>query len=181
MQPERASGDSPIDTQHILDDYARYRDTVDDPRRRSLLDVHLAHMTAEIVDRDVDAVMSTMVEHPEFWFYGTEGMASFKGQDATRAFYTNIFEVPENAVGMEMEHIDVGDDSIVIECFVLMSGDHATIAFPDIARVLERGRPALLRKRACLVIPFINGKMAGETHYFDGPYGPDDVVYLDRH
>ena len=180
MSVASADGGAPIDVQRILGEYARFRDSVRDPRRRALLDVHLAHMKAEIVDRDVEAVMATMVENPAFWFYGTSGMASFEGQEATRAFYASIFEVPENAVGMEMEHIDVGDDRIVIECHVLMSSDHVAIAFPEIARNLGPGRPAVLRKRACLVIPFVDGKMAGETHYFDGPYGPEDVVYLDE-
>lgn len=150
-----------------------------DPRRRQMIEVHLAHMVAELLTLDIDALMATMVPEPEFDHYGLGGAGNTRhGYEPVRTQYLRNFEKGPGQAGMQLERYTVGDNAIVNEGLVLMSEDFAFEMFPSLAAHAAPDRTVMVRKRACIVFPFVDGLIAGETSYFDGPFTLDDVIEL---
>jgi hypothetical protein len=155
------------------------RDRTDHPTHRRNLSVWAEHMRAELIDRDIDRLMATMVDEPEFLFYGTEGLDPIIGGEAVRANYLGMFELGDDSTGFELDDVVVNDDFVVAFGFCLVSRPLVELAHPKTAAQMDPSRECVLRKRLCLVLPFRDGLIAGETHYFDGPFTADDVFSVE--
>jgi hypothetical protein len=97
-----------IDTQEMVAYFEARRRSTSDPRLGAMLDVHLEHMKAEVVDYDIARLMATMVPEPVFQFYGTSDMPPLVGHNAVRDFYLGVFNAPKNSSGMDIERVIVG-------------------------------------------------------------------------
>ena len=149
-------------------------------RQRTIIDVVVEHVLAEIVDFDIERVMATMVDEPRHEFYGLPGILPLLGYDAVRSYYLRTFEEAGPSRGsMEVERLIVGDDALVKLGTVVYSGQGLRVRAPEVAVWLDLSRPCVLRKRMCHLMPFEGNRIIAEIHYFDGPFTIDDVRYLD--
>ena len=176
---EKPASPKLIDSQRNVDNYRAVRDKLTSAHQRGMVDVMIEHFLAEIIDHDIERLMATMVHDPVYRFYGTNLMADFEGQETTRAFYEAQFATPPDSAGVNLDRMVVGDDAVVTEGVALLSQSLVKVAFPDIAPLFDPSREGALSKRLVIVVPFEEMKMAGEIHYFDGPWGPNDVIYRD--
>jgi len=169
-----------IDSAAMVEDFKRVAAGLTSERHRAMMDVLIRHADAELINHDIDVLMATMIPQPRFRYYGTVGMPNFTGYEATREYYLGVLQIPKNASAMQMESLTIGDDAVVMEGFVLMAPGWLHNSSEDMELVIDPDRPAVIRKRLCVIFPFEDGLMTGEVHYFDGPFGPGDLVYLDE-
>jgi len=157
------------------------RQRVDDPERVAVLDVLLTHLEAELVTLDLEATVSTLVADPVYRFYGVGGaMPDINGLDAVRDLYRRQFAGgARQTAGMTPDHVFVSADGVMLEGELRMRGEHVIATFPELVRDVDVSRPFCLVKRCVSILPVRDGKMTGERFYFDGPYRPEDVRYLD--
>jgi hypothetical protein len=168
-----------IETLKLIDHYDREVGRLTTPRKVNMLRVLLDHVAAMLVDHDIDRLMETMVPEPYFRFYGTDGMPHLDGHAEVRDFFVASFETGPDTATMVVSEIIVDDDFIVQEGYSLMTGSRAVNLFPELSAPVDPDRPSILRKRLCVVFSFDDERIAGANLYFDGPYRPSDIVYLD--
>lgn len=84
------------------------------PRKRQILANVLAHMRAEAVP-DLDGLMTTLGEHPEYHFWGPAGDTGPKGRQAVREFYTAFANSGATNLEYDVERLVVDDDCVVLE------------------------------------------------------------------
>jgi hypothetical protein len=157
------------------------RARLSDPERLAVLDSLLVHMQAELVTLDLDVTMSTLCDHPVYRFFGVGGaMPDVIGWDAVREMYRHQFEAgATRTAGMFPDQVLVGADGVMLAGELRMRGEHVSATFPELTRGVDQSRPFCLVKRCVSILLFRDGKMTGEEFFFDGPYGAEDIVYLD--
>jgi hypothetical protein len=148
-----------------------------------MLDACVVHAEAELITRDIDVLMSTLVPDPVYTIHGTgAGVVTIAGQEAVRAFYLGNFAslagFDTNQEGLEIERFVVDDDMVAIYGTSAMTLARARALFPDLD--LEATRPCVLQKSVAVFCPFIGEKMTGEIMFWDGPFAASDAVYLDE-
>jgi hypothetical protein len=156
------------------------RDALTSARQRDNLSVCIEHMDAELVHRDLDRLMATLVDSPRYEIYGMGGTPSvLEGREAITAMYVRLFESDPNSSGFDLEGLIIDDDSVMIHGYATLTPSLALQRFPHLASEIDFGRPCILRKHVATVAPFRDGRMAGEIQFFDGPFGLRDAVFLD--
>lgn len=148
------------------------------PRQRAILENYREHMAAEI-DGDVDRIMATQVDEPEYHIWGQGvGDTGPKGQAEVRAFYQDIMDNDRNVLEYEIEKIFCTDDQLFHEGTL-------RIVFPGKA-LAGFGMPIddvdawyLYSYRTAAIFPYAeDGRAIGEDVYSDGPMNMDRIEKL---
>lgn len=119
------------------------------------------HLAAEFGTRDVDATLATMVDEPFLTnvAVGTGG----RGKEEVEAFYREFVESWPDDVHMEPVNRVIGADQLVDEVHVTFS--HAKPMEWLLPGVPPTGRP--IEMDVAIVVPFRDGRIAGERIYWD--------------
>jgi hypothetical protein len=144
-----------------------------------MVDLLAEHARLEWMEVDIDRLMATLVPDPHIRFYGWGSRIEVNGYDAVRQNYENNYTFGKNCAGMEFDRIVVDDEAVVTEGSMVLLGRFAAATIPELQGVIEPSRSSLVRKQVLVIYPFRDGKIAGETFYYDGGYTVDDVQYLD--
>lgn len=131
-------------------------------RERSLIEVWEAHTAAEFANKDVDAAMATMTDHPVL-IHVPNGTGA-TGKAAVRKFYSEIL-IPQAPPDIELQLLarSVGQDCIVDE-FILRFTH--SLRMDWVAPGIEpTGRSLAVPHVA--VIAFEDGKIRSEHIYWD--------------
>ena len=148
------------------------------PRHRAILENYREHMAAEI-DGDIDRIMATQIDEPEYHIYGQGvGDTGPKGQAEVRAFYQDIVDNQRNILQYDIDKIFCSDDNLFHEGIL-------RIVFPGYA-LKEFGLPIddvgawyLYSYRTCAIFPYAeDGRAKGEDVYSDGPLSMDRIQKL---
>lgn len=148
------------------------------PRHKAILLNYREHMAAEI-DGDIDRIMATQVDEPEYHIYGMGvGDTGPKGQQEVRAFYHDIVDNDRNVLEYEISKIFCTDDNLFHEGTL-------RIVFPGHS-LKEFGLPIddvdawyLYSYQTCAIFPYAeDGRALGEDVYSDGPLSMDRIVKL---
>ncbi|MET0661101.1 MAG: hypothetical protein ABW110_23430 [Steroidobacteraceae bacterium] len=151
-------------------------------KQRDLMSLYIQHVKAELLDLDIEAVMETLSDDPEYFFYGLGAAqpAPFRGIEAARALYLRSFEAGTGQSAMlETTRFVIDDNSLVVEGTIVTSGGRVATLFPATKDFIDTSRDAVLSKHVVTLFPIVGNRFAGETVFFGGPYQADDVHYLD--
>lgn len=85
-----------------------------DPRRRQLLQQVRDHMRAE-VRGELEPLMATLVDDPQYHFRGLGVDIGPKGREAVRSFYEQMIARGDNRFEFDVQRIAVDADSVVTE------------------------------------------------------------------
>ena len=150
-----------------------------DERQLRMLDVVLEHIRAEWLDLDIEKTMATMAPNPKALVFGAGKRDGLDGYEAIRRNYEHQFTFGINGGGMEFERIVMDGESFVMQGNIVQMGCVVADAWPEMQEIIDPDRVSLVRKHAMLLLPFEDGKIAGEFCYFDGGYTAEDIVYMD--
>jgi hypothetical protein len=144
-----------------------------DPRRRALLTQVRDHMKSEI-QGDFDALMATLVDDPQYHFWGLDEDAAPKGREAVATFYRNMLDSGGNRFHFEVERVLVDHDGVVTEGAMRQPMAGAIVAASGVAEV--EGEPVdpaatyLAEWQLLTVWPAAeDGRLVGEDIYFGSP------------
>jgi hypothetical protein len=165
--------------QETIDQFESVRAQFTEKIHLQMLDVVVNHIRAEWLDLDIDATMGTMGPNPQARVFGAGSRAGLVGYDAIRANYLRQFGFGRNGGGLELERLVIDSEVVIAQGALVQLGAVVADTWPEIRAAIDPARISLVRKHAMLVLPFEDGKIAGEYCYFDGAYTPADVVYLD--
>jgi hypothetical protein len=149
------------------------------PRHKAMLENYREHMAAEI-DGDVDRIMATQIEEPQYHIYGQGvGDTGPKGQKEVRAFYQDIMDNDRNVLQYDIQKIFCSDDNLFHEGTL-------RIVFPGRA-LKEFGLPIddpdawyLYSYQTSAIFPYAeDGRAIGEDVYSDGPMNMDRIEKLE--
>jgi hypothetical protein len=181
------ASDISTDSMAVLDYFRNRRDALwarSSPRQRAILDMCVVRTEAEMVTRDIDVVMETLAEEPVFVDYGMGAEPRvLRGRNAVRSFYLSAFQTPADTEGLIVDHFVLDDHAVAITGWSSMSNAHVISKFPVFGALLAEGRPFVVRKRVAVICTIDDddpGRMTGEIRHWDGPFGPEDVVYVDQ-
>lgn len=163
----------------LLEDFAAVRQSLSSPKYQAMLDVAIEHTRARLIDKDIDRAMAAMTSNPVCRFFGTAGIPDYLGDISVRMLYRKSIEAEGNAESLKLDRVTVGDSSVVIEGRISYSMGLFAKLFPEPAKAISTDRAAVMQKRVCIVLPFEDMKIAGETRYFDGVFTAEDIAYLD--
>lgn len=93
------------------------------PRQRRLLEVVIEHDRAEI-ERDMEAVMSTVAAEPDYHRWTPDGDVGAKGREAVRAHYVEMFG--RGGVG----NLTVQRKSVAMDDHTILIEQRATVILP---------------------------------------------------
>jgi hypothetical protein len=168
------------DQDAFLQRLRRERDVLGSARQRTLVDVAIRHVAAEIVEFDIERLMGTMVAEPRHELRGLPDAEDLIGRDAVREYYLRTFtEAGPDRAAMEIDNVSVGDNAIVKVGTVVYSGPGLAVRAPSLAAQLDLSKPCLLRKRLCHVMSFQGDLIEAESHWFDGAFTAADISYAD--
>src|SRR3954466_13110794 len=85
--------------------------TLTSDRQRAILQTVIDHGKAEAV-ADVDGLMKTLVDEPEYRFWGPKGDTGPKGYKAVRSFYENVVKSGGGMLSSTQDRIIVSENSI---------------------------------------------------------------------
>jgi hypothetical protein len=85
-----------------------------DPRCRQLLEQVRDHLRTEIRG-ELEALMATLVEDPQYHLWGIGEEVGPKGREAVAAFYTDMIASGGNHFEFEIRRIVVDHDAVVTE------------------------------------------------------------------
>lgn len=119
------------------------------------------HLAAEFGTRDIEATLATMVDEPFLTNVpvGTGG----RGKEEVRVFYNEFIASWPDDVRMEPRNRVVGADQLVDEVHVTFT--HAKPMEWLLPGVPPTGR--LIEMDVAIVVPFEDGRIAGERIYWD--------------
>jgi hypothetical protein len=169
---EDATSLDPARPQLQLEEFGR---SLQSERHRAMVDTFRTHMHHEMVSLDIDALMTTLVPHPVFRFYGLGGLTGLDGFDEVRGYYERSRDARTTGLTVSVNRMVVDDDDVVMDAYCRCSGTFATAAWG-----VDIDPTAVLQKRLIVVVPFEDGLMAGEEQYFDGPFTAADTIAAAR-
>lgn len=135
-----------------------------DDWRRTMLSALKEHMQTEC-GGDLEALLATMVEEPQFHNWDGNTDAGPKGKAALREFYSNLIASGSNRFEYAIERIIIGDDTLVTEgeIRVPFSGEMLQAMGKQDA---EPGKFYATHGRTVTFWPFAeDGKIIGEDIY----------------
>lgn len=141
-----------------------------DPRRRQLLVQVRDHMRSEIRG-ELEALMKTLVDEPEYHFWGVPVEAGPKGRTAVAAFYQQMIAGGGNRFHFDVRRIVVDDDAVVTEGRMLQQVPGTALAASGITEVegqpVEAEATYLAETQLLTVWPAAeDGRLIGEDIYF---------------
>ena len=140
------------------------RERTVDERQRSLLGTVADHLRAEGT-ADVDALLATLVEQPDYHLWAGGRDVGPKGRDGVLGYYQQLVDDRRQILEFDIERIVVDDDTVVTEGWI------RAINRGDIARrrgweVDDEEASYLVTQRAVIFWPFdADGRMLGEDGY----------------
>lgn len=133
-------------------------------RHRKMLQVLHAHLIAE-ADLNLDGLMATLVDEPEYHMWGSGRDTGPKGRDAVARYYTDLVAARRGVLEYDIERIVVDDDTIVTEGFI-RAYQHGPVAAEFGYAVPELDAHYIVRYRALVLWPFDDdGRLLGEDGY----------------
>ena len=85
-----------------------------DPRRRAMLSTVARHVEAEVAG-DIDELLSTLVDDPQYRFWGRAGIDGPKGRDAVVAHYEMLEASGMNRLEFDVRRVMADEDAVVTE------------------------------------------------------------------
>ena len=135
-----------------------------DPHKRKLLEIVLEHMLAEAAP-DLERLMATLGEYPDYHLWGPQGDHGPKGRDGVRKFYSDFVASGANHLEFDVDRLVVDDHAVITEGTMTMLYPGATLAAMGHA-VDDPSAYYLYRDRMLVVWPFDeNGTLIGEDSY----------------
>lgn len=145
----------------------RLADTTDH-RHRIVLSAVIDHMKAE-AEPDLDALMATLSETPEYHFWNAGADRGPKGIEGVRRYYTDFLATRTNILEFDIDRIVVDDYCVVTDGFLkqIYSGSYAArVGLP----VDDESADYLVTYRQLILWPVDeDGRIIGEDSYRSGP------------
>jgi len=148
-----------------------------DPRRRQLLEQVRDHMRAEVRGQ-IEPLMATLVDDPQYHFRGLGVDFGPKGRDAVRGFYEQMIASGGNRFEFDVQRIAVDADSVVTEGEMRQVVPGSAVIAGGVSEV--GGEPVdpdaryLTANRILTVWPAaVDGRLVGEDIWFGTPPNSD--------
>ena len=151
-----------------LQEYEKHLLTLSSPRHRSMLETLIEHVRTVLVG-DLDGVMATMVDEPEFSTWSSRGDVGPKGGATVRAGYAAAFARPGGAITNQVnkiERIVIDDDTIALELTETRIWPAAAARSSGYAIPAAEIGYFAVRRRCAVMIPFDeNALIRGEMNF----------------
>lgn len=155
----------------------RYLETIQEPRRRQILENFIEHAEAEAVG-EYDRLMESCSKKEQIYsIYGGSKFGAPQNYDELVPHYRGLIEANIYVIHFEIEKLIAGDDALVVEGLVhqLYPGELLTSIFE-----IEVDDPKAVYQatmRTCVFFVFDeDGKATGEHAYSDGDLTAGDIV-----
>ena len=144
-----------------------------EPRRRQLLEQVRNHMRSEIRG-ELEALMATLVDEPQYHFFGMGPDAAPKGRTAVEAFYKQMLASGGNRFEFEMRRVVVDDGAVITEGLLRQLMPGSAVLASQIQEVDEEAVDSdadyLSEMQILTVWPAgADGRLVGEDIYFGSP------------
>ena len=144
-----------------------------DPTTRALLAEVRDHMRSEI-GGDFEALMATLIDEPQYHFWGTGEDGAPKGRAAVEEFYRGMFASGGNRFHFEVERVFADAGGVVTEGRMLQPMAGAIVAASGVEEVdgapVDASAEYLAEWQLLTVWPAgKDGKLVGEDIYFGSP------------
>ncbi|NRA03002.1 MAG: nuclear transport factor 2 family protein [Myxococcales bacterium] len=144
-----------------------------DPRRRQLLEWVRDHVRSEILG-DLESLMATLIDEPQYHFFGMGPDAGPKGRAAVEAFYKQMLASGGNRFEFEMHRVVVDEGAVVTEGQLRQVVPGSALVASQIETVeSEAVDPAanyLSEMQILTLWPAgADGRLVGEDIYFGSP------------
>jgi hypothetical protein len=144
-------------------------DQTTNPRHRVNLETLLVHVRGE-EDRDVQAVMDSLVSDPVYRIWGAPPSMSPVGLADVRAFYERrLLEGERYLMEVDIEYLVVDDDTILTDSLITSAVPGFYLAepssYPFGGLDVEDEHWYLMRYRMATIWPFEEGRIRGEEGY----------------
>ena len=116
--------------------------TLTSPRQQAILQTVIDHAKAEAA-ADVDGLMKTLVDEPQYHFWSRGGDNGPKGYDAVRTYYGDYVESGAAILMAPMDRIIVSDNSVANESVMTTLGSWRIAKQRGYAIPEERGHYAM--------------------------------------
>ena len=154
--------------------------TIQDARRRRVLENFIEHAEAEATGNYDDLMASCSSTHQHYAIYGGSRFGAPQSFGELETHYRGLIESNLHLIHFETEKLAVDDDVVVVEGLVhqlypgALLGPIFDIQIDDVDAVY------LATKRTCVIFVFdSDGKGAGEHAYADGDLTADDLLKLE--
>ncbi|MBF6089513.1 nuclear transport factor 2 family protein [Nocardia cyriacigeorgica] len=145
----------------------RLADTTD-RRHRIVLSAVIEHMKAE-AEPDLDALMATLSETPDYHFWNAGVDRGPKGTDGVRRYYADFLATRANILEFDIDRVVVDDYCVVTEGFLkqIYPGAYAArLGLP----IDDEAADYLVTHRQLILWPVDeDGRIMGEDSYQSGP------------
>lgn len=150
-----------------------------DPRRKQLLCRVRDHVRAEIGGQ-LEPLMDTLVDEPQYHMFGLGFDAGPKGRDAVYAFYRDMIASGGHRFMFDIERIVVDENAVVTEGFmrtVSKGGDLIGSGVPEVdGEPVDPAARYLAESRILTVWPAdADGRLVGEDIWFGS--APNAVLF----
>jgi len=160
----------------------RHLETIEEPRRRQILENFIEHAEAE-ASGDYDALMASCSKKEQHYaVYGGSRFGAPQSYEELEKHYRGLIEANIYVIHFEAEKLVVGTDVVVVEGLVhqLYPGQLLEPIFG--IEVDDPGAVYQATKRTCVLFVFDeDGKGAGEHAYSEGDLTADDLVKVAPH
>jgi hypothetical protein len=155
----------------------------EDPRCRRLLEQVRDHLRTEIRG-ELDALMATLVDDPQYHLWGMGPEMGPKGREAVRTFYSGMISNGGNHFEFEIRRIVVDHDAVVTEGVmrVLMPGAAVLASgVSEVAGVSVDGEARYVSENQILTVwpAAEDGRIEGEDIYFGSPPLSSLVLFVE--
>ena len=156
----------------------RYLETIQEPRRRQILENFIEHAEAEASGRYEDLMASCSRKRQQYATFGSEFPAP-QSYEALETHYHGLIAMNIYLIHFEVEKLIVGDDELFVDGLVHQLYPGALVKQLFGLPVDDESAVYQLTKRTGIVFVFDeDGKGAGEQAYSDGPTTLEDFVKL---
>jgi len=157
----------------------RHLETIEEPRRRAILENFIEHAEAEALGQYDRLMASCSPQEQVYAVYGSTFFPAPQSYAELEKHYHGLIAANIYLIDFEAEKLIVGNDALVVEGLVhqLYPGQLLEPVFG--IRVDDPEAVYQATKRTCVFFVFDEAGMAtGEHAYSDGPLSADDLVKL---
>ncbi len=164
-------GDSPtFDPDQSWGALERRMETEQDPRRKLLLTQVRDHMRTEITGQ-LDGLMATLIDEPEYHFRGLGFDMGPKGQSNVYTFYKDMIAGGGNRFQFDIQRIVVDENTVVTEGFMRSLARGADLIASGVSEVkgepIDAGARYVSENLILTVWPAdADGRLVGEDIWF---------------
>lgn len=136
-----------------------------DARRRAMLATVARHVEAEVAG-DVDVLLETLIDEPQYRFWGRSGFEGPKGRDAVVAHYEMLNASGINRLEFEIIRVMVDDGAVLTEGWFRHAYKGAMVQMLGGEDEVDPASWYLVEYLALVVWPFDGDLIVGEDIYF---------------